>query len=174
MSRFRDPDRAYRWGLFFTGTSFACAFLAWLAFYLGRPARGASASRYNLRPLLGLDELSAPLVPTVALLHFLTAVATSRTHMRRFSFSWSLASEAIRLATFSVREPWMLVALLAVATLPPYVELVNRGRPTRLYALHMGLFVALLVGGWAAVESFARRPVSPRPAGRPCRWSPRS
>ncbi|MBV8676433.1 MAG: hypothetical protein JO355_04590, partial [Planctomycetaceae bacterium] len=35
VSRLRDPGRAFRWGLTFTGTSFGCAFLAWLTFALG-------------------------------------------------------------------------------------------------------------------------------------------
>src|SRR5262249_15965061 len=104
------------------------------------------------RQIFGLDELSAPLVPTVALLHFLTAIATARTHMRRFSFSWSLAAEVIRLATFSCKEPWVLIGLLATATVPPYIELRHRGRPTRVYVLHMALFVGLLVFGWAIVQ----------------------
>ncbi len=80
------------------GTSFACAVLAWLAFYLGiaaradpaleRRSRASSAGRSSRS-----TSSSAPLVPAVALLHFLTALATARTHMRRFSFSWSLAAE---------------------------------------------------------------------------------
>jgi NADH-quinone oxidoreductase subunit M len=73
--------------------------------------------------------------------------------VRRFSFSWSLAAEAIRLATFSTKEPWLLIALLCASTIPPYVELINRGRPTRLYVIHMGLFCGLLIFGWATVES---------------------
>ena len=73
--------------------------------------------------------------------------------MRRFSFSWSLAAEAIQMATFATKEPWPLIALLAASTVPPYVELLNRGRRARLYVLHMALFVVLLVFGWAAVES---------------------
>jgi NADH-quinone oxidoreductase subunit M len=160
ISRLRDPNRAFRWGLTFTGLSFACTLLAWLAFYLGIPAeqpRPWSVQPYLFgRQLFGLDELSAPLLPTVALLHFLTAVATARTHMRRFSISWSLAAEAIRLATFSCKEPWVLIGLLTVSTIPPYVELLNRGRPTRVYVLHMALFVVLLVMGWAIVEFNAR------------------
>jgi hypothetical protein len=36
--------------------------------------------------------------------------------MRRFSLSWSLASEAIRVATFATREPWLLIGLLAAGT----------------------------------------------------------
>ena len=103
--------------------------------------------------MLQLDELSAPLVPAVALLHFLTALATARTKMRRFSFSWSLASESIRLAMFSCRASWLLIGLLTLCTVPPYFELRNRRRPTRVYVLHMALFVGLLVLGWAGVES---------------------
>ena len=38
--------------------------------------------------------------------------------MRRFSFTWSLAAEAIRLATFTAKEPWLLIGLLAASTVP--------------------------------------------------------
>jgi NADH-quinone oxidoreductase subunit M len=156
VSRLRDPNRAHRWGLAFTGASFACTLLAWLAFHVGVPSAQFarwSAQHYLLgRRVFALDELNAPLVPAVGMLHFLTALATARTTMRRFSLSWSLAAEVIRLATFSCKEPWLLIALLAVSTVPPYVELRNRGRPTRVYVLHMALFVGLLVLGWAAVE----------------------
>jgi NADH-quinone oxidoreductase subunit M len=166
VSLLRDPNRAYRWGLGFTGLSFVCAALAWLPFHLR--ILPELSERWSVqpalfgRPIFALDELNAPLVPVVALLHFLTALATARTHMRRFSFSWSLAAEAIRLATFSCLVPWVLVGLLVVSTVPPYVELVNRGRPTRVYLLHMALFVVLLVTGWAAVE-FSGYPAVPPP-----------
>jgi NADH-quinone oxidoreductase subunit M len=169
VSRLRDPNRAFRWGLAFMASSFFCTFLAWLAFFVG--VTPEQLEPWSLQPhlfgrqILVLDELSAPLVPTVALLHFLTAMATARTHMRRFSFSWSLAAEAIRLATFSCKEPWILIGLLAISTVPPYVELLNRGRPTRVYALHMGLFVFLLVLGWAAVE------LSSGPSTPPAWWA---
>jgi NADH-quinone oxidoreductase subunit M len=155
VSRLREPARAYRWGAAFTGASFACSVLAWLSFYSGGLA--APSPSFSVQPLLfghqlfALDDLSAPIVPAVALLHLLAAVATARTHMRRFSFSWSLVALAIRLATFSTREPWLLAGLLTASTIPPYVELTNRGRPTRLYVLHMSLFVGLLMFGWAAV-----------------------
>jgi NADH-quinone oxidoreductase subunit M len=160
VSRRREPFLAHRWGLAFIGLSFACSFLAWLAFYVGvTPEQSLPWSPQPAlfgRQIFSLDELSAPLVPTVALLHFLTALATARTHMRRFSSSWSMAAEAILLATFSCREPWVLIGLLTVSTIPPYVELLNRGRPTRVYFVHMIVFVGLLVLGWAAVESHVR------------------
>jgi NADH-quinone oxidoreductase subunit M len=155
VSRFREPVRAFAWGLGFTGATFGCALLAWLTFSFGAaPAsEGWSAQPYLFgRTLFALDGFSAPLVPLVALIHFLTALATGRTKMRRFSLSWSLAAEAIRLTTFSCTEPWVLIGLLIAATIPPYLELRNRRRPTRVYALHMGLFAGLLILGWACVD----------------------
>jgi len=152
----RDPRRAFRWGLAFTGASFFCAVLAWLNFYVGTPtemiALWSPQHRLFGRTLFRLDELSSPLVPAVALFHFLTALATATTHMRRFSSSWSLAAESLRLATFSCLDPWTLVILLSLATISPFVELVNRKKRTRLYVLHMGTFVVLLVLGQAAVS----------------------
>jgi NADH-quinone oxidoreductase subunit M len=149
----RDPIRAARGGLVFTGTIFVCTTLAWLSDYLGIPADATDPYSMQLhlmgRKLLQLDGLSAPLVPAVALLHFFTGLATPRTKTRRFSFTWSLAAEAIRLATFACREIDLLVALLMVSSVPPYVELVNRKRPTRVYVAHMGLFLGLLLLGWA-------------------------
>ncbi|MFO0956433.1 MAG: proton-conducting transporter membrane subunit [Isosphaeraceae bacterium] len=148
----RNPVRAARLGMAITGVVFACTFLAWLGFHLGVPVEGGLAARWPGPSVFGLDDLSAPLVPAVALLHFLTSIATAKTRMRYFAASWSLASETIRLAMFSCTASWLLVFLLVLCTLPPYFELVNRGRPTRVYALHMGLFAALLLVGWSAVS----------------------
>jgi NADH-quinone oxidoreductase subunit M len=155
VSRFRNSVRAFGWGLAFTAAALFCALLACLGFYLGPAPVGVgwSVQPYLFgRQLFAVDELSAPLVVLVALLHFLTALATGRTKMRRFSLSWSLASEALRLATFASQDPWLLIGLLAVGTVPPYLELVNRRKPTRVYVLHMALFVGLLVLGWAFVD----------------------
>jgi len=162
VSMSRDPDRAYRWGLVFTGGALAFSILAWLAFAAG--VTSADALRIGVQSWLfgrrtfALDELNAPLVPAVALLHFLTATATARAHMRRFSLSWSLAAEAVRLAVFSCKEPWILIGLLSLSTIPPYVELWKRGRPTRVYLFHMAFFVGLLALGWSGVEYGGRLP----------------
>jgi NADH-quinone oxidoreductase subunit M len=159
VSQARDPLRAWLWGLVFMGASFGCTLIASLGFYLCRLIELGDLDRWwSLQPylfgrqLLGIDELNAPLLPAVSLVHFLTALATGRTKMRRFSLSWSLASEGVRLATFActwMSPGWLLVGLLAIGTVPGCVELVNRGKPIRVYVLHMGLFVGLLVLGWA-------------------------
>jgi NADH-quinone oxidoreductase subunit M len=163
VSQVREPLRAARLGLVFTGIAFAFTFLAWLGYYVGADSiRRASFQTLLLgREILILDELSAPLVPTVALLHFLTALATARTDMRSFSFSWSLASEAIFLAMFSCKASWLLVGLLTVCTVTPCFEFRNRGRQARVYLLHMALFVGLLCLGWAGVTSSAGRTAPP-------------
>src|SRR5690606_26591528 len=80
-----------------------------------------------------IDELSAPLVPLTALIFLLTAVVTVRTKVRRFSFTGTLVSEAILLATLCCREPWGVIALLSIGTLPPWFELRARKQPTRVY-----------------------------------------
>ncbi|HEX3869895.1 MAG TPA: proton-conducting transporter membrane subunit, partial [Pirellulales bacterium] len=135
---------------------FGCALLACVAFYTQSSPDFISPwsvqPKWFGRQIFVLDELSAPLVPLVALMHFLMASATAQTKMRRFSFSWSLAAEAIQILIFSCKEPWMLIALLVISTVPPYIELVNRRRPTRVYSLHMTLFVVLLVVGWWMIE----------------------
>lgn len=154
ISRLKDPLRAWRWGLRFSGVALFCALLAAWRFCLdsstvgdasGSGLPGSFTARY-----FRLDELSAPLVPLVALLHFLTALSTGRTKMRRFSLSWSLTFEALHLATFTAREPWLVIALLALSTVPPYLELRNRGQSTRVYVLHMAAFVGLMTVGWAS------------------------
>jgi NADH-quinone oxidoreductase subunit M len=159
VSQMRDAYRAAGAGLFFAGTVLVLSILASASFYLGYAAEaGAMTFQTRLlgRNVFGLDHLSAPLVPAVALLHFLTSLATARTKMRRFSFAWSLVAEAVRLATFSCNEPTALIALLVIGVLPPYVELSNREKPTRVYVLHMSLFVALLLIGWGLLSAGER------------------
>lgn len=95
-----------------------------------------------------VDELSAPLLPLGALIYLVTILSTLRTKVGRFSFSWMLFSESILLATLSCRASWVLIFLLIIATIPPGIEIHKRGRCTRVYALHMGVFAVLLLSGW--------------------------
>lgn len=152
ISRVRNLNRAWRWGVAFTGAVFACTLLASLGFYLQDSSE--MGANWSLQPYLfgrlhlGLDELNAPLVPAVALLHFLTALATARAKMRSFSLTWSLTAESVHLAKFACKDPAVLVALLSLGAALPLVELFNRRRPVRVYALHMILFVGLMLTGW--------------------------
>jgi NADH-quinone oxidoreductase subunit M len=181
----RQSDDARRWGLAFSGAAFLLA-LAGAAQFTFATGPGDEAGNWftNLvgRQWLGFDRLNAPLLPLVALLYFLTILATQRTKVRRFSFAWTLATSAIALAALACREPWGIIALLCAETMFPFLELRARGKPTRVYVLHMAAFVGLLVLGWstapricsarvrlaAGTSLFAYKAVTPQPcnAGR--------
>ena len=100
------------------------------------------------RDIFVVDELSAPLLPLSSLIFFVVVVSTQRNKVNRFSFSLTLLSESICLATLSCRGSWILVFLLSLATLPPWIEMKRRGRCTRVYELHIGAYVTLMVVGW--------------------------
>jgi NADH-quinone oxidoreductase subunit M len=100
-----------------------------------------------------IDELSAPLLSLAAMLCMLTVLSTLRTKVNRFSFTSTLISEAILLATLSCRQPWVIIALLVAAAVPVWWEIRSRRRSTRVFSIHMGLFVCMLVAGQAMIES---------------------
>lgn len=152
----RTSVAASRWCLAFAGVTLVCTLLVLLGQITGESPTGASP--WDLQPwvfggrLLAVDPLSAPLLPLVALLHLLTALATARTKMARFSFAWMLGGESLRLATFGCKAPWMLIGLLIAGVGLTYLELRRRGKPTRVYVLHMGLFIVCLAGGWVCID----------------------
>ena len=99
-----------------------------------------------------IDELSAPLLPLTALLYLMTIFSTLRTKIGRFSFGMTLLSEAIVLATLSCHSPWMIITLLSLACVPPWIELRQRGASTKVFSLHMGLYIILLVVGLSMID----------------------
>lgn len=103
------------------------------------------------RDVFIVDELSAPLLPLGALLYLATVMTTLRTKSNRFSFHWTLASESILLAMLACRDPWLIIGLLALSTIPPWLELRQRKQCARVFIFHMALFVTLLVVGQALV-----------------------
>lgn len=151
----RDPEQARRNSLMIASLTLLCTIGAWQDFRVVHTF--AAHDRWDIvaslvgRQVLVVDELSAPLLPLVALLYLLTRLATLRTKVRRFSFGWTHFSEAVLLATLSTREPWLMIALLAVGTVVPWMDLRSRGMPTRVFTLHMGLFVSLLIAGQTLV-----------------------
>lgn len=165
VGRVRNPVAASRWCLAFAGLTLACTLLAWAGQHTGAAPNGVGPwdvlPRVFGRQVLAIDVLSAPLLPLVALLHLLTTLTTGRTKMARFSFAWMLAGESVRLATFACNEPRTLIALLIAGAALTYAELRRRGKPTQVYALHMGLFAVLLVSGWVlASDTLAADPAA--------------
>ena len=150
----RDTAQAARITLGITIATLACSFGPWLALAQGVPA-SPDVPRLGLfgRPLFAVDGLSAPLLPMVTLLHVLAVLATARVKANRMSFGGHLIGEALRLAIFSCIEPWPLIGLFALGTIPPVVELLRRGKSIRIYSAHMIAFIMLLILGWLGVEA---------------------
>ncbi len=154
----RDGYASARCALVTTAAALMCSVLAWIGFQTGANPGGAAS--WELLPSLAgrrcfsLDELNAPLLVLVALIHFLTVLATARTKLVRMSFPWLLVAESLRLGCFAVIDyPWLLILIYAAATMPAYFELRRRGKPHRVYVLHMSLFVVLISLGWALLET---------------------
>ncbi len=156
LAYIRDPQKAATWCLVFSGLSFVFA-AGGAVVYLVAGDRHLgeiwSLQHYVLdNHVFAIDDLNAPLLPTLALLHLLTALATPRTKMIRFSFASLLGTGALRMAAFACVSSWTLIVLLLAAAIPPYFELCHRGKSTRVYLLHMGLYAVLLTVGFAMVE----------------------
>ena len=156
VGREKDPDVARRQSTLISGLTLLCTLLSVLD-YVGLNVSAAHDSldlteKIFGQPIFMIDRVTSPLLPLTALIYLLTAVATLRTKIRRFSFAWTLISESIVLATFSCQVPWLLVALLVVGVIPPYLEIVRRGGSTRMFTLYMLLFVTLLILGWSFVD----------------------
>lgn len=156
VARQKNPDLARRCSAWVSGLTLLFTLGAVLDFtslhvFLAHDSLDLTAQIVG-HPVFLIDGVSAPLLPLTALVYLLTAVATLRTKIRRFSFAWTLVSEAIVLATFSCQVPWLLVGLLVAGVVPPYLEIRRRGGSTRVYSIHMALFILLLIIGWTFVD----------------------
>ncbi len=164
VAKIRDPIIARRHCLVFATLAFLCAAAEVQDFYSLQTHQAEDhwhlMTKIIGRELFVIDELSAPLLPLTALLYLLTALATLRTKVPRFSFSTMLVGESMALAMFSAIDPWVIIFLLIASSIPPCFELHSRGRPTRLYTMAMSISSLLLVLGWFLVEIASRHPQS--------------
>ncbi len=149
-------DDAKRTAGLFAGFTLAATVAAWIDFYSLHAAVAQDSwdviERFTTFDFLVVDELSAPLLPLTALIYLATLMTTQRTKAQRFSFTWTLVSLSIALATFSCRSPWCVIILLSIATLLPYFELRRREKATGVFVAHMVTFVILMVIGQAIVD----------------------
>ncbi|MFY9253543.1 MAG: proton-conducting transporter membrane subunit [Fuerstiella sp.] len=148
----RNSNTAYRFSVGVCSLTLCCAVGEWIDF--GTLQTFEAFDHWDLLhglfkiDLFVIDELSAPLLPLTALLYLMTVLSTLRTKMNRFSFPATLVSEALLLATLSSRDPFVIILLCSAAVIPPWFEIKRRGHCTRVFSFHMGLFVALMFGGW--------------------------
>ena len=155
VSLMKDRDRAWRVSVITCSATLLFACGEWADFAMLQSFQAHDHldifRLFNLNGKFVVDELSAPLLPLGALLYFATVLTTLRTKVNRFSFEWTLFSESVLLATLGCRDPWIIILLLIVGVIPPWIELRKRRQSTRVYELHMGLFVGLLVIGQSLV-----------------------
>lgn len=144
-----DPDVARRQSLVIAVLVLVGAVGAWIDLALPETSASPRPRAWAAADFLKIDDLSAPVLVLAALQYFLTILATLRTKFPRFSFPGLLASEGILLATLASPQGWIMIGLLALGAFFPWFELRAHGKPTRVYVLHMVLFVALLVAGQA-------------------------
>ena len=144
VSLIRDKLLALRVCTAACACALAATLAAWSAHYAGLDGGGG--------PIFRIDALSAPLLPAIALLHFLMAMTTSSWKAESFGAARYLLSLSLRLAVFATEDPWLLVGLSASCCVPCFFDLKRAGKPATLYVLHMIPFVACLVGGWALVS----------------------
>jgi NADH-quinone oxidoreductase subunit M len=161
VGRVREAFVASRHSLVFNTLTLITSVGAWIDYEFVNPLGLAPHEAQDFwNPLTSLagteifviDPLSAPLLSLVALLYFLVSLTTLRTKVRRFSFAWTLVSEAIVLATFSCEKAWLIIPLLIAGTIPPFVELRVRRQNMNVYAAHMAIYVAMLVFGWMIIQ----------------------
>ncbi|HRH99140.1 MAG TPA: proton-conducting transporter membrane subunit, partial [Prosthecobacter sp.] len=95
-----------------------------------------------------VDDLAAPMLPVLALLHLLTLLGTAKSRVSPMFCVRLLIAAFVSLAAVTCQTPWMLIALLVLGVMVPLWDLMSRGHPVRGYLIHMGLFVVLLVIGW--------------------------
>ncbi len=150
VSLIRDRLLALRVCTITCAAAFGATFAAWFTHYVG--LNGGDG------PIFRIDELTAPLLPVIALLHFLMAMTTSTWKAESFGAVRYLISLSLRLAVFATLDPWLLVGLSAVCCVPAFFDLKRAGKPITLYVFHMIPFVASLVGGWALVANGYREP----------------
>lgn len=158
----RDARLASNWCLGFLGAALGCALMASVGYAIGRPAATGGWWSWAGQSVFVVDDINAPLLPLVALLHLIIALSTARTKMDRFSFSQLMANGAVRIALFACVAPWAIVGLLILDAVLPGFEIQQRVRKSRLFIWHAGLFVGLLViglafaygAGWTGIGSF--------------------
>ncbi|TWT97959.1 NAD(P)H-quinone oxidoreductase chain 4 1 [Botrimarina colliarenosi] len=156
LARQAGPDTARRCALIASGAALGCSVAVWIDLALVHAFE--AHDRWALLSWLPggdpfvIDEVSAPLLPLAALQFLLTFVATLRASAARFSFALSLIGESLVLATLATKSPWLITALMAAAAVPVAIQLKRRGASTRVFTLHMTLFIALLTAGVALKE----------------------
>jgi len=116
-------------------------------------AASHSGATTGLTQLYLVDDLSAPMLPVLAVLHLLTLLGTAKARVSSLFCVRLLLAVFISLAAVTCHVGGVLVVLLVLGVLLPLWDLRSRGSRVRGYVLHMSLMAALLLVGFHLVES---------------------
>jgi NADH-quinone oxidoreductase subunit M len=106
--------------------------------------------------VLAVDDIASPMMPVVVLIHLLTMLGTAKARISTQFCARLLLSAGGMLVALTAVPGALLVGALAIGALLPWWDLRSRGRRTRGYCLHMGLFLALLLAAWQDRDGGAR------------------
>lgn len=147
----RDRRLAQRVAMVASGLTVGFTVGEWLDFgtlgTFSAQDRGSLVRLIFGREFFVIDELSAPLLPMTAILFTLTILATMRSKAGRLSFGMTLVAMSIVLATLSSSLAPVLIVLLALSTIPPWLEIRGRGDCARMYVIYMSAHIATLAVG---------------------------
>ncbi len=148
VSFIRTPALAARWCVGFV-----------LVTLIGSTAAAFSYTRSGGTELqsgtFAIDDLSAPMLPVLTLLHLLTMLGTAKSRVSPPFCVRLLLATGITLSALTCHIGSVLVALLVLAVLLPVWDLKSRGLRSRGYWVYMALFIGLLLAGWNRIETSA-------------------
>ena len=149
VSFIRTPALAARWCLGFVLITLISATGAAFNF------TGSSGGAKLQSGTFAIDEISAPMLPVLTLLHLLIMLGTAKSRVSPLSCVRLLLATCITLSALTCHTGSVLVALLVSAVLLPIWDLKSRGRRSRGYWIYMALFIGLLLAGWNSNETSA-------------------
>jgi NADH-quinone oxidoreductase subunit M len=138
----RSPVRAAHWCLGFVLATLFCSIAASLQFSI------LPETTQRWQNTFAIDNLSAPMLPMLAILHLLTLIGTAKSRVRSSGCVRLLLAESVSLAALTCKTGPVMVVFLLLALLMPLSELARRGKPIRGFAIYMTAFVLLLIAGW--------------------------
>jgi len=140
------PAAAARWSLGFMLATLASAVATAVAFFSAPESGTLHWGTFKA------DDLAAPMLPVLAILHLLTLLGTSKFYLTPIFCVRMLISASATMAAVTCQTGAVLISLMVLVALLPVWGLKSRGQRARGFLIYVGPFIALLLLGW----SFAR------------------
>ncbi len=136
------PATAARWSLGFLLAALAGAVATAVAFFAAPESAALRLGSFKA------DDLAAPMLPVLAILHLLTLLGTSKFHLTPMFCVRMLISASATMAAVTSQNGAVLISLMVLVALLPVWGLRSRGRSARGYLFYAVPFIALLLLGW--------------------------